>query len=188
MESDMTETTPSGQLPEAAASLPRRRRPAMRAALIGAVLLGVGAVSGFAAGTVNGMPFWMMRAGMEHGLNPERVAKHIDRRVDRVLGRVDASQAQRDKVSGILKGAFTDLTALGIKPAEIHAKAFALLRADTIDPAAFEALRVEQIGMADTASKRIVQAMSEAAQALTPEQRRELADRWESHRRHRGSR
>ena len=179
----MTETDTGGQLPEAGASRPRRR-PALRAAIIGAVLLGVGAVSGFAAGTVNGVPFWALSAAAGHGLNPERVAKHIDKRVNRVLGKVDASQEQRDKVSGIFKGAFTDLTALGIKPGEIHAKAFALLRADTIDPAAFEALRAEQVSMADTASKRIVQAMTEAAQVLTAEQRRELADRWERHRPH----
>jgi Spy/CpxP family protein refolding chaperone len=177
MESDMTETDTNGQLPEPA---PKARRPRrLRAIVFGTLLLGVGVASGFAAGTVNGMPFWMMNAAVHHGLNPERVAKRIDHRVDRVLGRVDATDEQRDKVSGIIKGAFNDLTALGVKPWEVRAKAVALLRADTIDPAAFEALRAEQISMADAASKRIVQAMTEAAQVLTPEQRRELADRWE---------
>ena len=184
----MTETETSGQALEPAA--PQARRPRyLRAALIGAVLVGVGAVSGFAAGTVNGMPFWMMSAAAEHGLNPERVAKHIDRRVDRALGRVDATDEQRDKVAGIFKTTFNDLTALGIKPGEVHDKVFALLRADTIDPAAFEALRAEQVSMADAASKRVVQAMTEAAQILTPEQRRELTDGWESRRwDHHGSR
>jgi Spy/CpxP family protein refolding chaperone len=178
MESDMTETDTGGQLPDPAA--PRTRKPRrLRAIVLGALLLGVGLASGFAAGTVNGMPFWMLGAATHHGLNPERVAKRIDRRVDRVLDRVDATSDQRDKVSGIVKGAFNDLTALGVKPWEARDKAIALLRADTIDPAAFETLRAEQISTADAASRRVVQALTEAAQVLTPEQRRELADRWE---------
>jgi protein CpxP len=183
MESDMTNDDTSGQVPEAAA--PKTWRPRrLRALALGVILLGVGAASGFAAGSVGGMPFWMLGAAGHHGLNPERAAKRIDRRVDRMLNRVDASSEQREKVSGIFKGAFNDVSALGIKPWETREKAIALLRADTIDPAAFEALRAEQISTADTASKRVVQALTEAAQVLTSEQRRELADRWERHGRH----
>jgi protein CpxP len=180
MESDMTETGTGGQLSDPAAPRTRKRRR-LRAIVLGTLLLGVGAASGFAAGSVNGMPFWMLNAATHHGHNPERVAKRIDRRVDRVLDRVDATSEQRDKVGGIVKGAFNDLTALGIKPWETREKAIALLRADTVDPAAFEAMRAEQISMADAASKRVVQALTEAAQVLTPEQRRELADRWDRH-------
>lgn len=176
----MTNDDTSGQVPEAAVRKTWRPRR-LRALVLGTVLLGVGAASGFAAGSVSGMPFWMLNAATHHGLNPERVAKRIDHRVDRMLNRVDASQEQRDKVSGIVKGAFNDLTALGINPWDARQKALTLLRADTVDPAAFEALRAEQISTADAASKRVVQALTEAAQVLTPEQRRELADRWERH-------
>jgi periplasmic protein CpxP/Spy len=183
LESEMTQTDTGGQLPEPAAPRPRKRRR-WRGVLVGALLLGVGVASGFAAGTVNGMPFWMMNAAVGHGLNPERVHKRIDRRVERVLDRVDASQEQQDKVAGIIKGAFNDLTALGIKPWEAREKALALFRADTIDPAALEAMRAEHIAMADSASKRVVQALTEAAQVLTPDQRRELAERWERRGRH----
>jgi protein CpxP len=186
MESEMTQTDTGGQLPEPAAPQPRKRRR-WRGVLVGTLLLGVGVASGFAAGTVNGMPFWMMNAAVHHGLNPERVHQRIDRRVERVLDRVDATKEQQDKVAGIIKGAFNDLTALGIKPWEVREKALTLFRADTIDPAALEAMRAEHIAMADTASKRVVQALTEAAQVLTPEQRRELAERWE-HRGWRGHR
>jgi protein CpxP len=170
MESNMTDTNENGQLPAAAPQ--RSRRRLWRGAVLGVALLGLGAASGFAAGSVHGMPWWLMKAGAHHGLNPERVAKHMDRRVDRVLDRVDATQEQRDKVSGILKGALADVTGLGIRPFETREKFIALMRADTIDPAAFEALRAEQIGAADAASKRVVQAVTEAAQVLTPAQRR----------------
>jgi protein CpxP len=178
MENRMTETGTGQDLPQPAAPRTRRARP-WRAAILGTVLLGVGAASGFAAGSLHGAPWWILGAAAHHQLNPERVSQRIDRRVDRVLDRVDASQEQRDKVSGILKGAFNDVTALGINPMEARDKFLGLLRADTIDPAAFEALRAEQVSTVDAASKRVVQALTEAAQVLTPEQRRELADRWE---------
>ena len=182
----MTDVETGGQLPEAAPQSPRRPRR-WRGALAGILLLGVGAVGGYAVGSMQG-PWWILSAAAHGHFNPARMEKHIDRRVDRMLDRVDASQEQRDKVNGIVKGAFGDVTALGVKPWETREKFIGLLRADTIDPAAFEALRAQQISTADAASKRIVQAMTEAAQVLTPQQRRELADRWERHGWHRRDR
>jgi Spy/CpxP family protein refolding chaperone len=123
-----------------------------------------------------------------HGrFDPDRMERRIDRRVDRMLNRVDATEEQRDKVKGIFKSALADVKALGIKPGETHEKYIQLLRSDTVDPAAFEALRAQQMQTADAASKRIVQAFAEAAQVLTPDQRRQVADRMErrSHRHHR---
>ena len=177
----MTDLNEGGQLPETVAPKTHRKRGLWRGLLLGTVLLGVGAASGFAAGSVHGMPWWLLKAGAHHRIDPERIAYRIDKRVDRVLDRVDASREQKDKVSGILKTTLTDLTSLGIKPWETRAKFMDLMRADTIDPAAFEALRAEQISTADAASKRVVQAMTEAAQVLTPAQRRELVERFDRH-------
>jgi protein CpxP len=182
----MADTQTSGQLPEAPPQAPRRRRR-WPGAVAGVLLIGIGAVGGYAAGAMHG-PWWILSAAAHGHFDPARMGKHIDRRVDHVLDRVNASQEQRDKVTGIFKSALGDVTALGMKPWETHEKVIALLRADTIDPAAFEALRAQQISTADAASKRIVQAMTEAAQVLTPEQRRELADRWERHGRHHADR
>jgi Spy/CpxP family protein refolding chaperone len=50
------------------------------------------------------------------------------------------------------------------------------LTAPTIDRTAIERLRAEQIGLAETASKRIAQALADAADVLSPEQRRKVAD------------
>jgi len=73
----------------------------------------------------------------------------------------------------------TDITNLGVHPLDARNKLGQLLAADTVDPAAIEALRVEQLGKMDAASKRVTQAMTEAAAVLTPEQRRQLIDRWQ---------
>jgi len=51
-----------------------------------------------------------------------------------------------------------------------------LLTQQTIDRAAIEKLRVDQIAVHDAASKRLVQAVADAAEALTPEQRRKLGN------------
>jgi Spy/CpxP family protein refolding chaperone len=152
-----------------------------RGAIIGAALFAVGTASGFAVATAHGTPWWMLGAGKHHRLDPERIAAHADRRVDKVLSRVNATQDQRDKVKGITKSAITDLSTMGVMPWEARGKFIELLRADTIDPAAFEALRAEQISKADAASKRLVQAVTEAATVLTPDQRRQLTERWEKH-------
>ena len=51
-----------------------------------------------------------------------------------------------------------------------------LLTQPTVDRAAIEALRAEQMALADAASKRFAQALGDAAEVLTPEQRRKLDD------------
>ena len=52
-----------------------------------------------------------------------------------------------------------------------------LLTAPTVDRAAIEAFRVEKMDIADRASRRVAQALGEAAEVLTPEQRVELGER-----------
>ena len=52
-----------------------------------------------------------------------------------------------------------------------------LLTATTIDRAAIEKLRADQIALADSVSKRVTQALGDAAEVLSPEQRRKLSDR-----------
>ena len=51
-----------------------------------------------------------------------------------------------------------------------------LLTQPSVDRAAIEAFRAEQIALADAASKRIAQALADAAEVLTPEQRRKIDD------------
>ena len=58
------------------------------------------------------------------------------------------------------------------------------MTAPSIDRARLESLRAEQIKSLDEASKRLVTAISDAAEVLTPEQRAALAKQIEEH--HRG--
>jgi periplasmic protein CpxP/Spy len=174
MESHMSEQSIDPQDRQPAPRRPRR----WRTAILGAAVLAVGLTSGFAIGAAQGVPWWILSGG-HHGFSAERITAKVDRRVDRVLSRVDATDEQRTQVTQIANAAITDLSNMGIRPWEMRGQFLELLRAETIDPAAFETLRADQIGKADAASKRVVQALTDAAAVLTPEQRRELTDRWQ---------
>jgi Spy/CpxP family protein refolding chaperone len=89
---------------------------------------------------------------------------------------IDATADQQAKVAAIAKAAVADLRPLREKAQAARAQAVTLLTAPTIDRSAIERLRAEQIGLAETASKRIVQALADAADVLNPEQRRKVAD------------
>jgi periplasmic protein CpxP/Spy len=156
-------------------SRPRRRWG--RRLLAAILLIGLGGVGGFAFGTHTAAAmFWH---GMDRArLDPEATARRVEHRVNWVLSRAGADAEQKAKVSAIAKSAVMDISKLGLSPRETHEKFLALLRADTIDPQALEALRVEQAGKWDAVSKRIVQAVTEAAPILTAEQRRALTEPW----------
>ena len=107
----------------------------------------------------------------------------IERRVNRVLGLVDASTEQRQKVRQILEAAGNDLYPIRQQRMENRKQIGAALAAATIDRARIEQLRQEQLKLNDTASKRMTDAITDAAEVLTPAQRAELAKRMEQRRR-----
>jgi Spy/CpxP family protein refolding chaperone len=72
-----------------------------------------------------------------------------------------------------------------------RAQARELLTQPSVNRAEIERFRTEQIALADAASRRLAQALADAAEILTPEQRRKIGDHLErrEHRRrwwHRG--
>jgi protein CpxP len=112
--------------------------------------------------------------GMHDRMNPAKMSERIDHMVNRILA--DGTPEQKAKVTAILKGAMTDLGPLHAQHKVAHEQAFKLLTQPTIDRDALEKLRTAQIRLADQASTRIVQALADAAEVLTPEQRVKLAE------------
>jgi len=88
---------------------------------------------------------------------------------------LDATADQQGKIAAIFKAAVGDLRPLREKAQAARGQAVTLLTAPTVDRTAIERLRAEQIGLAETASKRIAQALSDAAEVLNPEQRKKVA-------------
>ena len=99
--------------------------------------------------------------------------------VNRMLDRVDATQDQKDKVTAIVKSALSDLEPLRAGRATFRDEAARLMKADKIDRAEIEKFRAQRIAQADAASKRVTQALADAADVLTPKQRAELVGRME---------
>jgi periplasmic protein CpxP/Spy len=119
-----------------------------------------------------------MRDGGMFGasLTPAQIDDRIDRMTKHMAIELDATTDQQVKLASIAKAAAGDLRALREKAQAARAQAVTLLTAPTIDRTAIERLRAEQIGLAETASKRIAQALADGAEVLSPQQRRQVAD------------
>lgn len=117
-----------------------------------------------------------------HGgqMDPDSVAKFIDWRVSMMLSHVDATPEQKARVADIVKAAARDLMPLRGQHRAARDKATAILTAASIDRPALEKLRADELALAETISRRAVQALADAAEALTPAQREKLAQRWKN--------
>ena len=120
--------------------------------------------------------------GWHHGgpfggpLSAAQIDDRIDRMTKHMAIELDATADQQVKVANILKAAVADLRPLHEKAHATRTQAITLLTAPTIDRTAIERLRAEQIALADTASKRIAQALADASEVLNPEQRKKVSD------------
>ena len=90
---------------------------------------------------------------------------------------IDATDAQKQLLGPVVKAAAQDLLPLRARMHDARRQAIALLSQPGIDRAALETLRAEQVSLVEQASKRFVQALADVADVLTPEQRRQVADR-----------
>ncbi len=156
------------------------RRGTFVIALLVVALLG--GVAGNMLSTAFGHGFGMHRMSWHGGgvmggsLTPAQIDDRIDRMTKHMAIELDATADQQAKIAGIAKAAVADLRPLREKAQAARSQAVALLTASTIDRTAVERLRAEQIGLAETASKRIAQALADTTEVLSPEQRRKVAD------------
>jgi Spy/CpxP family protein refolding chaperone len=109
-------------------------------------------------------------------LTPAQIDDRIDRITKHIAIELDATPDQQTKIAAIAKAAVHDVLPLREKVHAARGQALALLTAPTIDRSAIERLRAEQIELAETASKRIAQAVADASEVLNPDQRRKIAD------------
>jgi Spy/CpxP family protein refolding chaperone len=160
----------------------KRRRFFKRAAiatLIGGIAAGIG-VKVFAQG--GGLGGWHHGGFMAGPLDPAQVDEHLDHMLKHLYVEIDATDEQKQKLAPIVKQAAKDLLPLREKMRGAHKQALELLTRDAIDRAAIEALRAEHLQLAEQASRRLAQALSDAAEVLTPVQRKEVVARMEKHR------
>lgn len=93
----------------------------------------------------------------------------------RLLDDVQATDAQRKQIQVIVDKARGDLRALHDKARDQHQDAMAIWTAPKIDAAEAEKQRQQMLAQHDQVSKRVMQAMLDVGQVLTPEQRAKAA-------------
>ena len=169
--------------PETPTTPPARRR---RGWLFVTTIALAAALTGAVASSAISQHRWRGPGFMSEAFDPARVEDHADRAVRHLAIEIDATNEQQEKLRAIVKGALKDLLPMREKTLSFRQRGRTLLTQPTIDRAAIEALRTEQIALADAASKRVAQAIADAAEVLTPDQRRKIDDRITEFRERRG--
>jgi len=196
-ESLMSDHDPIHEMPM---SVPQGPRPRRRGAYIAVTVVGVTLIGVFAAASLSpslrhrmlvsipdmaavaapfeggfGPGFADLQSNLFNGAIEAIVEAHADRMIRHLAIEIDATTEQQDKLRGIVRGAVKDLLPVRDKVLAARTSARELLTQQTIDRAAIEKLRADQIAIHDAASKRLVQAVADAAEVLTPDQRRKLS-------------
>jgi periplasmic protein CpxP/Spy len=146
--------------------------------------LGVGTTAFFAGQAFSQPGFgpfghggWHGRGFMMGQIDPAQVEDRADRMVRHLAIEVDATAEQQERLRAVVKSAVRDLLPMREKAQAARQRGRELLTQTTIDRAAIEAFRAEQVAQVDAISKRVAQAVTDAATILSVEQRRKIEDR-----------
>jgi len=115
--------------------------------------------------------------GRRERLDPEEMARRLDWRIGRLVNDAGGTPQQKDRLVAIATAALAELRPLREQARASRRRGLELLAAPSVDRIALEQLRVTQMQLADARSRRMLQAMADAADILTPEQRTKVAER-----------
>jgi Spy/CpxP family protein refolding chaperone len=102
--------------------------------------------------------------------------EHVQVGVKWALRSVDATDDQQQRVSAILTAALEEASKLKDRHHENREAFAAALAAPTVDRATLEETRKAELALAEEASQLLVKTLADAAEVLTPAQRKELLD------------
>jgi len=164
---------------------PARRplRGFVLAALAGALTAGASAQAlahGGPFGSMAGMGGprgWGMGAGET---DPAAMQRRAEGMVRMWLADVDVGEAQQKRIAEIMSATMRELAPLREKHREGREQAIAALAKPQVDRNALEAIRAQQLALADQMSRRLTQSMADVAEVLTPEQRAKVAERMQA--------
>lgn len=150
------------------------------AGLVG--MLGVTSLSAIAMGGPDGWcnrgnerMHWSGRHGGE-GFAPGMRQEFAERRIDKILYQIDATPEQRKQVKEIFGKVFQERGDHRLDRQQHRQAIVELLSQPEIDRAKLEALRTEQLQQMEQMSGRMTQALADAAEVLTAEQRAKLGE------------
>jgi protein CpxP len=96
------------------------------------------------------------------------------RGLDRMLDSVNATDAQRTQIKSIAQQAAADLKTQRQAARDLRQRSLQIFTAPTVDAAAAESVRQQMVAQHDAASRRMLQAMLDISNVLTPDQRAKL--------------
>lgn len=151
------------------------RRARLTVAIV--TLVGVGAVLGAGAtAQAARMGGWH---GMGHNWGYAKTEERVrGRALDKaawILGRIDATPEQETRVNEIITSLVGDLYPLRGEHREHRRRLITELARPRVDGDAVEKIRADELALADSASKKLVNALVGVTEILTIEQREELA-------------
>ncbi len=112
-----------------------------------------------------------------HGAaDPEQVREHAETAAVWLLQWVEASDEQHERVRVIIGDSVDELSSLAQRHRENGEALLLELARPTIDRYAIEQIRAAELELAQLASSRLTEALADAAEVLTPEQRAELVE------------
>ena len=115
------------------------------------------------------------------GGSPEQHKAFMEKRVDRMLDNVKATDSQRTAIKAIFERTFTELQPIHQSHQQLHEDMVKALTATTIDRTAIEKLRTQATALIEQGSQVVSKALADAAEVLTPAQRSTLAKFIEEH-------
>jgi Spy/CpxP family protein refolding chaperone len=121
--------------------------------------------------------------GLGHGMggNPEQHKAFMEKRLDKMLDNVKATDSQRTAIKAIFERMFTEMQPVHQQHKALHDQIAAAFTAPTVDRAAVENLRKQIPTLVDQASQVFTKALLDASQVLTPEQRQTLVKTMQEH-------
>src|ERR1700733_11815297 len=156
------ESTMSDQQPLATSPPPSPRRRGRSWLFVTTIALAAALTGGLASRAISQQP-WHGPGFMDGPIDPARIEDGLDRGVRHLAIEIDATNEQQEKLRTIVKGAVKDLLPMRDKAVSAREGGRGLLTQPSVDRAAIEALRVEQLALADAASKRFTQALGDVA-------------------------
>src|SRR4029453_5676377 len=158
-------TTTESSQPVPGADKPRRRF-IRRVAIVTAI---AGLASGIAIKAfAHSYAGWTPRGFMGAAIDPAMMDEPLDRMLKHLYVEIDATDAQKQQLAPIVKGAAHDLLPLRTQFPAARRQAVDLLSRERVDRAALEALRADQLRLAEQASIRATQALADVADVPPP--------------------